>query len=128
MATPPVTGCDMLLVTNSLGLCHAMSTVTGTSTAGLKSMCIVQVRLTADPTGRTGLEVLLDKITEVGAGTVNKTDYYSGHKTYETLSLLSCFSLTFKSDILRTCCRYCDVITEVKYVNDSLTYILSSIR
>lgn len=47
-----------------------MITVTGTSTAGLNSTCIVQVRLTADPTGRTGLGVLLDRIIEVGAGTV----------------------------------------------------------
>ena len=72
-----------------------MSTVTGTSTAGLNSTCTVQVRLTADPTGRTGLEVLLDKITEVGAGTVNKIYYYSDHKTYKTVSLLLSFSLTF---------------------------------
>ena len=96
MATPPVTGCDMLLVINSLGLCHATSTVTGTSTAGLNSTCTVQVRLTADPIGRTGLEVLLDKITEVGAGTVNKTDYYSGHKTYENIIIVVMFFTHFQ--------------------------------
>jgi hypothetical protein len=44
-----------------------MLTVTGTSTAGLNSTA--QVRVTSDPKGGMGLGMLLDSVTEVGAGT-----------------------------------------------------------
>ena len=47
---------------------HTVFTVTGTSTAGLNSTA--QVRVTLDPKGGIGLGMLLDSITEVGAGTV----------------------------------------------------------
>ena len=62
----------MLVVLNPAGPVHTVFTVTGTSTAGLNSMCTVQFRVTSDPTGCTGLggTVLLDNVTEVGAGTV----------------------------------------------------------
>ena len=70
---PRITGCEVLVVTKSVknSHCpiHATFTVTETSTATLSSTYTVQVRITVDPIGRTGLEVLLDNITEVGAGT-----------------------------------------------------------
>ena len=70
---PRITGCEVLVVTKSVknSRCpiHATFTVTETSTAALRSTYTVQVRITVDPIGRTGLEVLLDNITEVGAGT-----------------------------------------------------------
>ena len=43
------------------------TTSIGTSTAGLNSTA--QVRVTSDPKGGMGLGMLLDKATEVGAGT-----------------------------------------------------------
>ena len=54
---------------NPAGVVNAVFTVTGTSTAGLNST--VQIRLTSDPKGGIGLGMLLDSITEVGAGTAN---------------------------------------------------------
>ena len=71
MAVPPITGCEMLVITNPAGSVNTVFTVTGTSNAGLNSKCTVHVRVTGDPIGRTGLGILLDNITEVGAGTVN---------------------------------------------------------
>ena len=50
---------------------NTVFTVTGTSTAGLNSTA--QVRATSGPLkGGMGLGMLLDSITEVGAGTVPK--------------------------------------------------------
>ena len=70
---PRITGCEVLVVTKSVkySRCpiHATFTVTGTLTAALSSTYTVQVRITVDPIGRTGLEVLLDNIAELGAGT-----------------------------------------------------------
>ena len=57
----------MLVVMNPAGLVNTAFTVTGTSTAGLNST--VQVRVTSDPKGGIGLGMLLDSVTEVGAGT-----------------------------------------------------------
>ena len=57
----------MLVVINPAGPVHTVFTVTGRSTAGLKST--VQVRVTVDPTGRIGLTGTLVIFTEVGAGT-----------------------------------------------------------
>lgn len=65
----PTTGCAVSVVKNSAGPVHAVFTVTGISTNGLNST--VQVRVTADPIGRTGLEMLLD-ITRDGGGTACK--------------------------------------------------------
>ena len=59
----------MLVVVNPAGVVNAVFTVTGTSTAGFNSTVTVQVRLTLDPKGGIGLGMLLDNITEVGAGT-----------------------------------------------------------
>ena len=56
-------------VMNPAGLVNTVFTVTGTSTAGLNSRVTVQVRVTSDPKGGIGLGMLLDSITEVGAGT-----------------------------------------------------------
>ena len=47
----------MLVVINPAGPVHIVFTVTGTSTDGLNST--VQVRVTSDPTGRTGLVLSL---------------------------------------------------------------------
>ena len=47
-------------------------TVTGTSTAVLNST--VQVRVTSDPTGRMGLDLLLVTVTEVITGTEKLLD------------------------------------------------------
>ena len=57
----------MLLAVNPLGPVHTVLTITGTSTAGpnVNSTCTTQVRLTADPMGRTGLGVADLHITEV---------------------------------------------------------------
>ena len=70
---PRITGCEVLVVTKSVknSRCpiHATFTVTGTSIAALSSKCTVQVRMTVDPIGRTGLGVLLNIVTEIGAGT-----------------------------------------------------------
>ena len=43
--------------------------VTGASTAGFNSTVTIQVRVTSDPKGGIGLGMLLDSVTEVGAGT-----------------------------------------------------------
>ena len=63
----PITGCAVLARMNPFGSVNAVFTVTGTSTAGLNST--VQVRVTSDPKGGIGLGMLLDSVTEVGAGT-----------------------------------------------------------
>ena len=65
----PITGCAVLVVMDPSGLVNTVFTVTGASTAGLNST--VQVRVTVDPKGGIGLGMLLDSITEVGAGTAN---------------------------------------------------------
>ena len=52
---------------NPAGVKNIVFTVTGTSTAGLNSTA--QVRVTLGPKGGMGLGMLLDNITEVGAGT-----------------------------------------------------------
>ena len=57
----------MLGVANPSGLVNTVFTVTGMSTAGLVSTA--QIRATLDPKGGIGLGMLLDNITEVGAGT-----------------------------------------------------------
>ena len=59
----------MLTALNSSGPVHTVLKVTGTSTAGPNSMCTMQMRLTTDPMGRTGLEVADLHVTEVGAET-----------------------------------------------------------
>ena len=51
------------------GVVNVVFTVIGKSTAGLNSTA--QVRVTSDPKGGIGLGMLLDSITEVGAGTAN---------------------------------------------------------
>ena len=65
---PPISGCGSVSP-GGPNSGHTMFTVTGTSTAGFNSTCMVQFRVTVDPTGRIGLGVLLDNVTEVGAGT-----------------------------------------------------------
>ena len=60
----------MLVVINPAGPVHTVVTVTGISTAGLNST--VQVIVTADPTGRTGLSGALVTVTDVGDGTDEK--------------------------------------------------------
>ena len=57
----------MLVVMNPSGSVNTVFTVIGTSTAGLNSTA--QVRVTSDPKGGIGLGMLLDSVTEVGAGT-----------------------------------------------------------
>lgn len=69
MVEPPRIGCEVLVAIDPAGPFSTTFTVTGSPTAGLSSTWTVQVRTTVDPMGRTGLGVLLDKITEVGAGT-----------------------------------------------------------
>ena len=63
----PITGCAVLGIVNPSSVVHSVLTVTGTSTAGLNSTA--QVRVTSDPKGGMGLGMLLDSVTEVGAGT-----------------------------------------------------------
>ena len=65
----PIAGVVGESVTPS-GPVHTVFTITGTSTAGLNST--VQVRVTFDLTGRTGLTGLLVTLTEVGTGTGDK--------------------------------------------------------
>ena len=60
----------MLVVVNPFGPVHTVLKVIGTSTAWFNSTCTVHIRVTADPIGRTGLGVLLERITKEGAGTV----------------------------------------------------------
>ena len=60
----------MLVRKNPASVVNTVLTVTGTSTTGLNSTA--QVRATSDPKGSMGLEMLLDSITEVGAGTAQK--------------------------------------------------------
>ena len=57
----------MLVIVNPSGVVNAVLTVTGTSTAGFTSA--TQVKVTLDPKGGIGLGMLLDNVTEVGAGT-----------------------------------------------------------
>ena len=63
----PITGCAVLVRMNPSSVVNTVLTVTGTSTAGLNSTA--QVRVTSDPKGGMGLGMLLDSVTEVGAGT-----------------------------------------------------------
>ena len=67
---PPITGCVVLAIVNPSDGVNTVFTVTGTSTAGLNST--VQIRVTLDPKGGIGLEMLLDSITAVGAETLKK--------------------------------------------------------
>ena len=62
----------MLVCRNPIGVVNTVFTVTGTSTAGLNSTA--QVKVTSDPKGGIGLEMLLDSNTEVGAGTAKMKD------------------------------------------------------
>ena len=64
----PAIACAVLVVLNPAGPVHTMFTVTGTSTAGLNST--VQVRVTLDPIGKTGLSEFVVIVTELGAGTI----------------------------------------------------------
>ena len=57
---------------NPAGVVNTVYTVTGTSTAGLNST--EQVRVTSDPKGGIGLGMLLDSVTEVGAGMAKLLD------------------------------------------------------
>jgi hypothetical protein len=57
---------------NPAGIVNDVFTVTGISTAGFNSTA--QVRVTLDPKGGIGLGMLLDNITEVGAGTIEMED------------------------------------------------------
>ena len=59
----------MLVAVNPFGPVHTVFKITGTSTAGPNSTCTMQVRLTADPMGRTGLGGADLHLTDVGAGT-----------------------------------------------------------
>ena len=72
----------MLVVINPFGPVHTVFRVTGTSTAGLNST--VQVKVTADPTGRTGLAVSLVTVTDVGDGTNQKKKHYLKLVTFVT--------------------------------------------
>ena len=63
----PAIACAVLVVLNPAGPVHTVFTVTGTSTAGLNST--VQVRVTLDPIGKTGLSEFVVIVTELGAGT-----------------------------------------------------------
>ena len=65
----PITGCAVLARVNPSGAVNAVFTVTGTSTDVFDSTVTVQVRVTSDPKGGIGLGMLLDSVTEVGAGT-----------------------------------------------------------
>ena len=69
---PLIMGCEVLTVASpsDSGPVHTTFKITGTSTAGFNSTCTVQVNVTADPIGRTGLGLLLDIVTEVGRGTI----------------------------------------------------------
>ena len=62
----------MLAAVKSSGPVHTVLKITGVSIAGPKSMCTMQVRLIADPTGRTGLGIADLHVTEVGAETEDK--------------------------------------------------------
>lgn len=63
-------GCEVLIVVNpSVGPVHTIFKITVVFACGLNSTLTVQVRLTADLMGRTGLEELVEIITEVGGGT-----------------------------------------------------------
>ena len=57
----------MLVLLKPSFVVNTVFTVTGTSTAGLNSTA--QVRVTLDPKGGIELGMLLDSITEEGAGT-----------------------------------------------------------
>ena len=58
----------MLVRVNPAGVVNTVFTVTGTFTAELSSTA--QVRVISDPKGGMGLGMLLDSVTEVGAGTI----------------------------------------------------------
>ena len=64
----PITDCAVAVVINPAGPVHTVVTVTETSTAGLN--ITVQVRVTADSTGRIGEAGILEIFTEFGAGAV----------------------------------------------------------
>ena len=68
---------------NPAGVKNIVFTVTGTSTAGLNSTA--QVRVTSDPIGGMGLGMLLDSITEVGAGTANYDRIRNSISNYLTI-------------------------------------------
>lgn len=61
----PITGCGVSL--NPSGPVNIMFTVTGIFTTQFNST--VQVRVTSDPKGGMGFAMVLDTVTEVGAGT-----------------------------------------------------------
>ena len=71
----PITGCAILVVISPAGTVHNVVTVTGKSTIGLNST--VQVKVTADPTGRIGLSGTLVTLTDVGEGTDEKMAHIS---------------------------------------------------
>ena len=59
----------MLVAVNPAGPVSTVLTITGSFNAVLSSTCTVQVIVIVDPMGCTELRVLLDKITDMGAGT-----------------------------------------------------------
>ena len=69
MAGPPRIGCEALVALSPAGPLSTVLIITGSFSAVFSSTCTVQVIITVDPMGRTGLGVLLDSVTEMGAGT-----------------------------------------------------------
>ena len=71
----PITGCAVLVGVNPSAVVNSVLTVTGTSTNVFNFTA--QVRVTLDPLiGGIGLGMLLDSITEVGAGTACNTKFH----------------------------------------------------
>lgn len=69
IAGPPRIGCEVLVALSPAGPLSTVLTIIGSLNAVFSSTCTVQVIITVDPMGRTGLGVLLDSVTEVGVGT-----------------------------------------------------------
>ena len=105
----PRIGCEMLVAVNPSGPVHFVVKITGTSTAGHNSICTMQVRLTADLMGRTGLGVADLHITEIGAGTAHNTCTNMKLVSKDHVSYVNDQAqLTLNSDILKF--HHCDVI------------------
>jgi hypothetical protein len=64
----------VLVAVNPFGPVQTVFKVIGTSTTELNSMCTMQVRVTEDPMGRTGLQVPLVRVTSDGDGTACDRD------------------------------------------------------
>ena len=67
----PITGCEVLIVLNPAGPVNSVFTLTGIFASELNSTCTIQI---SDPFGHTGVGLLADSFTEIGAGTTIK--YY----------------------------------------------------